>query len=149
MTPRVSFFIPSYNYGRYVGDCLSSILTQQGDHDFEILVIDDELGIVMMIKGRLEAGDHDVVIAYDGQEGMEIYHKEKPDLIICDMLMPTVDGFGFLKALAKIETTSRTPVIVLSALVGHTDFSKVPGVDEILAKPFVAEALMEKVEKLL
>lgn len=81
----------------------------------KILVVDDEPDFAEMIKMRLEANDFDVVVAYDGAEGLQKALAEKPNLILLDVMMPGMDGFEVLRRLKKAEATCDTPVVMLTA----------------------------------
>lgn len=86
----------------------------------KILVVDDDLDIVSMLKKRLEAKNYNVITAMDGREGLAKACQEKPDLILLDIIMPNKDGFTMLKELKAQESVTHIPVIILSAK-GETD----------------------------
>lgn len=115
----------------------------------KVLLIDDELEIVELLKMRLEANDYTVVAAFDGTQGLEKAKKEKPDLIILDVGMPKMDGFTFVRELKKIADVKSTPVIVLTARDKMEDIFKLEGVSHYLAKPFNADELLQKVKEML
>jgi CheY-like chemotaxis protein len=115
----------------------------------KILVIDDDVDLVAVMKGTLESKLYDVVVAYNGQDGLEKAKKEKPDLIILDIMMPVMDGFNFADAFSKDQTISKIPVIAL------TSFSESLGqpfpfqVSEYIVKPLKPKNLIAKVEDYL
>ena len=84
----------------------------------KILIIDDEPGWVELLKNRLER-DYRVFTASDGDDGIRIAMNEKPDLILCDVMMPRVDGYRVIHELKKYFGTSHIPILLLTA-VQHT-----------------------------
>ncbi len=98
------------------------------------------------MKILLEYGDHEVLIALDGEEGLEAAIRESPELIILDILLPKMDGIELNKHLLKNERTSRIPVIVVSTQ-GSTDNSLVSAknVKLYLQKPFDVGTLLEEI----
>lgn len=118
-------------------------------HKPKILVIDDDVDLVAVMKGTLESKLYDVVAAYNGQEGLEKARKEKPDLIILDIMMPVMDGFNFADSFGKDPAISKIPVIAL------TSFSESLGqpfpfqVSEYIMKPIKPKNLLSKVEEYL
>ena len=83
----------------------------------KILIVDDELGMVMVIKGFLEKNNYEIVTASDGKEGLAKAQNEKPDLILLDIMMPNMDGGDVIRALKSDSLTRNIPVIFLSAFV--------------------------------
>jgi two-component system alkaline phosphatase synthesis response regulator PhoP len=112
----------------------------------KILVIDDDVDLVVVMKGTLESKLFEVVVAYNGQEGMEKAKKEKPDLIILDIMMPVMDGFNFAEQFSKDPSLASIPVLAL------TSFSESLGqpfpfqVSEYLTKPIKPKDLIAKVQ---
>ncbi len=116
----------------------------------KILVVDDEPDLVAMIKMRLEAHRYAVLTASDGQEGLQIIRKEKPDLIILDILMPKMSGYDLLRALRKEKGTIKdTPVIIVTARGRMKDLFEEIGISDFLGKPFESQVLLDKVERIL
>ena len=116
-----------------------------------ILVVDDEPELVDMITLRLEANDYKVLQAHDGQEGLEMAKKEKPALIILDLMMPKMDGYkvcGFLKRDARY---AKIPIILLTARAQEEDMSlgEELGADAYITKPFDPEVLLGKIKELM
>jgi two-component system alkaline phosphatase synthesis response regulator PhoP len=118
-------------------------------HKPKILVVDDDVDLVAVMKGTLESKLYDVIVAYNGQEGLEKAKREKPDLIILDIMMPVMDGFNFADAFNKEPSISKIPVIAL------TSFSESLGqpfpfqVSEYVMKPLKPKNLLAKVEEYL
>ncbi len=116
-----------------------------------ILIVDDEKDFCELIKETLELrGDFKVVMAHNGKDGIHQAKKSKPDLIILDLRMPGVDGFGALEAIKKNPSTIDTPVITLSAL--DDDASKVRCAqlynDYYLTKPVQLTDLQAKIDEI-
>lgn len=117
-----------------------------------ILVIDDQEFVRTIVKKMLQQlGTGSVLEAQDGNSGMDIVSREKPDLVICDIQMRPVDGFGFVRQLRGAEDVAATPVIMLTA---HTDTATIARAKELdigafLAKPVLPPALKEKIIQVL
>lgn len=79
-----------------------------------ILIIDDDVELRSSIVYFLLFMNHEVVEANDGLEGLEIMHKEQPDIILCDVMMPKLDGYGFLQQ-HKLSNYAHVPVLLMSA----------------------------------
>ncbi|MCK5180546.1 MAG: response regulator [Candidatus Omnitrophica bacterium] len=117
----------------------------------KILIIDDEPDMVYAVQMRLEASDYQVVSALDGNEGLEKARKEKPDLIILDVMLPNLDGYKISRMLKFDEKYKNIPIIMFTAR-GQRDDIKLGyevGVDAYLVKPFEWKILLEEINKLL
>ena len=104
----------------------------------KILLIEDNLEMRENTTEILELANYNVVAAPNGKTGVELALKEIPDLVICDIMMPVLDGYGVLEALLKQETTSSIPFIFLTAKAERGDMRKgmEKGADDYLTKPF-------------
>ncbi|GAI38858.1 unnamed protein product, partial [marine sediment metagenome] len=80
----------------------------------KILIIEDEKILVEMYKNKLERNNFQVISAFSSEEGIEILKREKPDLVILDILLPRENGISFLEKIKKIRAISKIPVIVFS-----------------------------------
>jgi len=115
----------------------------------KILLIDDDVDLVKVMGGALESKAYEVIVAYNGQEGMEKARKEKPDLVVLDILMPVADGFTFADQFRKDPSLAKIPVLAL------TSFSESLGqpfpfeVTEYIMKPIKPRDLVAKVEGFL
>ena len=115
----------------------------------KILLVDDDVDLVKVMSGALESKAYEVIIAYNGQEGLEKARKEKPDLVVLDILMPVADGFTFADQFRKDPSLARIPVLAL------TSFSESLGqpfpfeVTEYILKPIKPRDLVAKVEQFL
>lgn len=115
----------------------------------KILVIDDEPQFVQVLKVRLEANGYGVVTAGDGIAGLETWKKEKPDLIILDIMMPELDGYSFVQDSKTNPDLKPCPIIVLTAKPGFDEIFKIEGVKDYIVKPFNDKELLEKIRKYL
>jgi two-component system alkaline phosphatase synthesis response regulator PhoP len=115
----------------------------------KILLVDDDVDLVKVMSGALESKAYEVIVAYNGQEGLEKARKEKPDLVILDILMPVADGFTFADQFRKDPSFTKIPVLAL------TSFSESLGqpfpfeVTEYIVKPIKPRELVAKVEEVL
>ncbi len=116
-----------------------------------ILVVDDEPELVDMITLRLEANDYKVLQAHDGQEGLEMAKKEKPNLIILDLMMPKMDGYKVCGLLKRDARYAKIPIILLTARAQEEDMSlgEELGADAYITKPFDPEELLGKIKELM
>ena len=108
----------------------------------KVLVIDDEPDILLMLRMSFEDEGHEVVMAADGRMGLERLAESEPDVVVLDMMMPVVDGWGVLEAMRIQEM--KTPVIVVSAKSDPRDWSRALelGAVEYVMKPFDLDRLL-------
>lgn len=111
----------------------------------KILVVDDEISILKIIAFNLKKEGFDVVCAEDGQEALDLFNSENPELILLDVMMPKIDGYGVCKEIRKV---SQVPIIMLTARADEMD--KVLGLDlgadDYVTKPFSNKELMARVK---
>lgn len=114
----------------------------------KILVIEDNLEVRENLAEILELSGYEVCQATDGTEGVELASREKPDLIICDVMMPRLDGFGVLNILGKKSDTASIPFIFLTAKAERADFRRGMnlGADDYITKPFYKDELLAVVD---
>jgi DNA-binding response OmpR family regulator len=114
----------------------------------KILVIEDNPEIRENTAEILSLADYSVVTAANGKEGVDFALKEKPDLIICDIMMPELDGYGVLYILSKKPETAMIPFIFVTAKTERSDVRKGMelGADDYLTKPFDDTELLNAVE---
>ncbi len=117
----------------------------------KILLIEDNQDVRENTAEILELAQYKVITAINGKEGVELAKLEKPDLIICDIMMPVLDGHGALHLLAKNEETAGIPFIFLTAKAERSDFRKgmEMGADDYLTKPFDDVELLNAIESRL
>src|ERR1700727_3582944 len=113
-----------------------------------LLVIDDHDDIRENTAEILSLAGYQVFTAENGKRGVEIALKEKPELIICDIMMPELDGYGVLHLLRKNEATLDTPFIFLTARTERADCRKgmEMGADDYITKPFDEIDLLNAIE---
>ena len=116
-----------------------------------LLVVDDDPNLVLLAKDYLEFRGYEVVAASNGLEALEVMRRLTPDLIICDVMMPEMDGYTFVQTLRSDRATDWIPVIFLSARGQTADRVRGlnAGADAYLVKPFEPEELVAQVEATL
>jgi DNA-binding NarL/FixJ family response regulator len=116
-----------------------------------LLVVDDDPNLVLLVKDYLEFRGYEVVAASNGLEALEVMRRLTPDLIICDVMMPEMDGYTFVQTLRSDRATDWIPVIFLSARGQTADRVRGlnTGADAYLVKPFEPEELVAQVEATL
>lgn len=114
----------------------------------KILLIEDNLEMRENTTEMLELANYEVQVAENGKIGVKLAQKIMPDLIICDIMMPELDGYGVLYILAKDPRTSTIPFIFLTAKAEKSDYRKGMnlGADDYLTKPFEEMELLEAVD---
>ncbi|MBN9488607.1 MAG: response regulator [Alphaproteobacteria bacterium] len=112
-----------------------------------VVVADDNADMRDYLSRLLTAAGHDVETDVDGQQALERIRFRKPDLVITDVMMPRLDGFGLVKSLRAEETTRDLPVIILSARAGEEARIEglASGADDYVVKPFAARELLARV----
>lgn len=118
------------------------------DSKQRILVADDEASIRRILETRLKMQGYEVVTAEDGEEAVEVYNKSNPDLVILDVMMPKMDGYGVTR---EIRRTSDVPIIILTALgdVSERITGLELGADDYVIKPFSPKELEARVKAVL
>ncbi|AFY80504.1 response regulator transcription factor [Oscillatoria acuminata] len=113
-----------------------------------LLLIDDDPNLILLVKDYLEFRGYEVTTAENGREALEILEKEMPDMIICDVMMPEMDGYAFVEQVRKDHRTNWIPVLFLSAKGQSQDRVKGlnTGADVYMVKPFEPEELVSQVE---
>ena len=116
-----------------------------------ILFVDDESELVELVKMRLVAYGYEVILAYDGQQALEKARKEKPDLIILDLMLPKMDGYKVCRLLKFDEKYKKVPIILFTARAQESDkkIGLEVGADAYLTKPFEPQVLLAKIKELL
>jgi len=116
-----------------------------------ILIIDDEPDFVRVVQLRLEAVGYEVLVAFDGMQGVSSAHKEKPDLIILDIMMPAMHGHRVCEALKKSTKTWTIPIIYLTAKGSKEDeeLAYKLGAEHFLTKPYDPHVLLDIIKKAL
>ena len=122
----------------------------------KILIVDDDVDFIESIKTILDAKPYNVIIANQGDEGLQKAREENPNLILLDVIMPVKDGFTAAEQLNKDPELFRIPIIVLtgfSARVGETSIPRSRGytleTEDYIEKPVRPQDLLAAVEKAL
>jgi two-component system alkaline phosphatase synthesis response regulator PhoP len=110
----------------------------------KILVVDDEELTTELAKTFLEKHGFKVIIAFDGEAGLNLAESENPDLILLDVMLPTMDGFAVCKKLKENEKFKNTPILMFTAKGLSSDIEKgeAVGADEYIVKPFSGKELV-------
>ncbi|MBI4342525.1 MAG: response regulator [Candidatus Omnitrophica bacterium] len=116
-----------------------------------ILLVDDEPSIVKMVGKRLEVEGFDVVIAMDGQEGLNKAQTEQPDLIVLDLMLPKLNGYEVCTMLKQDARYQKIPVVLFTAKAQEKDekLGMDCGANAYVRKPFRAQELLDKIRSLL
>lgn len=117
----------------------------------KILVADDDPLLRTLIEHKLSAAGHDVLIAADGSEALEIATRERPDVVVLDAMMPVRDGIEVLRTLKSDPALSHMPVVMLTARRREDDIVGALrlGAADYVTKPFMPEELVARIDRLL
>ncbi len=115
----------------------------------KILIIDDSPTEVHIVRSILDKQNHEIVVAENGEMGVEKAKADKPDLIIMDVVMPGMNGFQATRALSKDESTANIPVIMLTTKDTETDkiWAMRQGATDYLVKPVTEKNLLSHIKK--
>lgn len=121
------------------------------DAKTKILVADDDLEILALVARHLTALPAEVVEASDGEEALRLAQREKPDLVVLDVMMPGMSGWEVCRAIREDEALSGTGVIMLTGIGERLNEMTSPlyGADGFLDKPFELDELSDKVQEVL
>jgi CheY-like chemotaxis protein len=113
----------------------------------KILVIEDENFIRENLLELLEIEGFEAVGAENGCVGVELAKQQQPDLILCDVMMPELDGYGVLEALRRDPVTARIPFLFLTASADRTNLQKIRdlGIDDYILKPFNVDKFLASI----
>ena len=112
----------------------------------KLLIVDDDMDLVQVMKVTLESKGYEVIVAYNGNEGIAKAKKEKPDLVVLDILMPESDGFAFADKFSKDPSLAKTPVIALTSFSDSLGQPFPFEVTEYVQKPIKPRDLVAKIE---
>jgi len=117
----------------------------------KILIVDDEPNIVVPLQFLMERNGYETVVAQSGEEALEAISKEKPDLVLLDIMLPGIDGFEVCEIVKLKPEWKHIKIIFLTAKGRDVDIAKgmVLGADEYIAKPFSNQQIVESVQRLL
>ncbi|NEN99940.1 MAG: response regulator [Moorea sp. SIO1F2] len=117
----------------------------------KILVIEDEIFIRENLIELLEIEGFDALGAENGVEGVQLVQKEPPDLILCDVMMPELDGYGVLEALRQDPATAKIPFMFLTASADRSNIQKIRelGIHDYILKPFNVDKFLDVISNRL
>lgn len=119
----------------------------------KILIIEDEIILARMYQRKFQSDDYEALIAYDGEEGLKLAEKEKPDAVLLDLMLPKIGGFEILKKLKENKETSKIPVIILTNLgtsqILINEGLKLGAEDYLIKLTTSSSEVIEKVKKLI
>ena len=114
----------------------------------KVLIVDDNKQIISILEAYAKKKGYQTVIAVDGQEALAVFERERPDIILLDVMMPKIDGFEVCRVIRK---TSNVPIIMITAR--GEDFEKIMGLeigaDDYIVKPFSPGEIMARIKAIL
>ena len=116
-----------------------------------ILIVEDESELLELVKIRLESNGYEVISAANGKDGLEKAYREKPDLMLLDLMLPVIDGHWVCNLLKHDKRSKEIPIIIVSAKSDEANMklAKDCGANDYVVKPFEMEALLSKISGLL
>lgn len=117
----------------------------------KILIADDEPNIVISLEYLMKREGYTVLVARDGQEALDTIARERPDLVLLDVMMPQKSGFEVCQAVRASEELQATKILMLTAKGRDTDLAKglALGADAYMTKPFSTRELVQKIAEML
>ena len=117
----------------------------------KILIVDDEADLLETIRFSLGLEGYNVLVATNGEEGLNVARQEKPDLILLDLMLPKLDGYKVCRLLKFDERYKSIPILMLTAKTQEKDkiLGKETGANEYITKPFDMDELMAKIKSYL
>lgn len=114
----------------------------------KVLIVEDDAHLVDAVSRYLVRAGHEVCTAHDGQMGLEVYEREKPDIIVLDLMMPGMDGWEMCR---RVREVSSVPIIILTARASESDrvLGLRIGADDYMVKPFSLRELTARIEAVL
>jgi len=116
----------------------------------KVLAVDDDVDLLKMMKVRIEGEGYEFMSAQDGKEALQILKIKRPDVILLDIMLPSVDGYSVLREIRRTEEYKDIPVIILSAKEKKKigDLFALEKVAFFIEKPFDAKDLLQKIKSL-
>src|SRR5437879_11490902 len=117
----------------------------------KVLVVDDSLSVRKVVEKALEGRGMQVLSAASGAEALERIERDRPDVVICDVILPDKDGYQICQFVRKHPSISTTPVLLISGVDNGTVQARAAEVksDEVMFKPFGVDELVRKIDGLL
>jgi len=117
----------------------------------KVLVVDDSLSVRKVVEKALTGRGVEVLSAATGTEAMERIEQERPDIVVCDVILPDKDGYKVCEFVRAHPAVARIPVLLISGVVNSTVLARAAEVqsNDVMFKPFAAEELVRKIEGLL
>lgn len=117
----------------------------------KILIADDEPNILISLEFLMKREGYEVLLARDGQEALDVMARERPDLVLLDVMMPVKTGFDVCHEVRASESLRHVPILMLTAKGRETDVAKglALGADAYMTKPFSTRDLVARVRSLL
>jgi DNA-binding response OmpR family regulator len=117
----------------------------------KILVVDDEVDLAETLRFPLEMEGFTVLVSHNGEDGLHQARKEKPDLILLDLMLPKLDGYKVCRLLKFDDRYKHIPILMLTAKTQEKDklLGMETGANEYITKPFEMDELLEKVKAYL
>jgi DNA-binding response OmpR family regulator len=113
-----------------------------------ILIVDDDREFVRGLKLVMEGRGYRVIFAHDGDAGLTMAERERPDLVLVDMMMPKKSGFLVLESLKRKDHAPKVIMMTANEGARHRAYAEMLGVDDYLRKPFAIDKLLESVQNL-
>jgi two-component system KDP operon response regulator KdpE len=110
------------------------------------LAVDDEPGILRIIRSSLQIFGYKVITSNTGEEALKLFENERPDIVLLDVFMPGMDGF---ETLEKLRSFSQVPVIFFSAHSSCREKALSLGADDFIAKPFTPQQMAKSISEIL
>lgn len=116
-----------------------------------VLVVDDDPQVLKLLRVNFELEGYEVMSATNGEEALELVGRDSPDVVVCDVMMPGIDGLEVVRRLRAQPDTAGLPLVVVSAKAQRADVRAglKLGADEYVTKPFDPAELIEIVQRLL
>ncbi|MDO8524169.1 MAG: response regulator [bacterium] len=118
----------------------------------KVLVVEDDKFLRELINRKLQSESFETVLAVDGEIGLDLAGKEKPDIVLLDLILPGINGFEVLAKIKENESTKGIPVIILSNLGQKDDIDKGMGLgatDYLVKAHFTPNEIIEKIQQVL
>jgi two-component system alkaline phosphatase synthesis response regulator PhoP len=126
-------------------------MDQPDSLDDRILIVDDDHKLVRLLRASLEQAGYQALVAYDGETALHTLRRERPDLVVLDLMLPDRDGWDVTRVIRNDAALAHTPIIMLTARVEHHDriVGLELGADDYVTKPFHPGELLARIRAVL